>query len=130
MWLALFLACAGTPEPEPVAAPETVAAPAPEAPAKVEPPPVVDVVPPPIVTPIAAPAGGPPVGYEACKEEWRGGGCTREHRDTCGILGDGTTQTFANPCVACRQDTPADITELAQTIVLRLPQHDVAALVG
>ena len=93
MFLSLFLACAGAPELEPIVKP--VAEPAPAA------------VPAPVVDPVPAPVAEQSVpldGYSPCKEEWRGGGCTREHRDTCGILGDGTKQTFANPCVACQKD--------------------------
>ena len=105
MLIALWLACAGTPEPEPVptAAP-VVVEPVVAVPIVAEP--VVAVpVPAPVPAPVAAePAApsGPPAGYELCKPEWRAGGCNRDHKPTCGILGDGSTQTFANPCNACQ----------------------------
>ena len=39
---------------------------------------------------------------EACRDEWKKGGCTRELKPACGVKADGSTAGGANPCVACQ----------------------------
>lgn len=88
----LMLVACGSPGPieaTPTAAPMEATPPAPVAPE----------TPPADPTPAATPAV--PAGFEACHPEWRAGGCTKEHKPTCGVTADGRVSTAANPCMAC-----------------------------
>jgi hypothetical protein len=65
------------------------------------PPPVAGDAPP-------AEAGTPTEGTGAnvtCTPDTRKGGmCTREYSPVCGTLGDNTSKTFSNKCVACSDE--------------------------
>lgn len=85
----------------PPAGPATPAAGAPTD-KPVEPPAMGDAVPvEDKVTPIDPGTGA----NVACTPDTRKGGiCTREYRPVCGAMGDATSRTFPNKCVACSDE--------------------------
>ncbi len=100
-------ACKDTGSSSPPAEPATPVAPAADVP--VQPPPAGDAVP---VENGAAPVDPGTGANVVCTADTRKGGiCTREYRPVCGTLGDGTTRTFSNKCVACSDEKVASYVE-------------------
>jgi hypothetical protein len=68
----------------------------------VEPPPAGDAVP---VEDGVSPIDPGTGANVACTPDTRKGGiCTREYRPVCGAMGDSTSRTFSNKCVACSDE--------------------------
>lgn len=99
------------PPAEPVPAAGAAGASPGETPAEhpVEPPPAGDAVP---VEGGVAPIDPGTGANIICTPDTRKGGiCTREYRPVCGAMGDATSRTFANKCVACSDEKVSSYVE-------------------